>query len=47
MKVAELSIEGRACDGECEEVQATERVKANLGYIGRPWGNFVSFISNL
>lgn len=36
MKVAELGIKGRACDGECEGVQATVCVKANLGYVGRP-----------
>lgn len=44
--MAELGIEGRACDGECEGVQATVCVKANLGYVGRPWGNFVSSIPN-
>lgn len=35
MKVAELGIEGKACDGECEGVQATVCVKVNLGYVGR------------
>lgn len=30
MKVAELGIEGRACDGESEGVQATVCIKAKL-----------------